>query len=373
MVLRKAKKVIYYLARKLKEKDFLLSMVEDNKQYLVNGKYRVTWTGKRKIYLKNANTKKFLLKNKYQSNDASLFSVKSLVDAISTAFFTIAVTNGKEGAVKGELIMMTYSNNVKIIDFTQKIILNKMAADPLTYKRIKQGFQSLHSHFKMTITEFSDQEYMYVEKYLEFTPYHRWGVGNIEMCIDEIFSSYLRYFTSFNSEAIARQNPSAMLEELKSTAYRNHELVSKLEAWLSKSTSVRDYPVVRGHGDMKFENILLTNKEFYFIDLEFSADYIFYYDLINLIFNEVLNGDYSYADFYLQGKYDEKYKKLFEVFDLNFDEDKKLYYLAVYLLNRIVSYDLAVTVHRLDLADMFDKYLQTLSKIEQLDERCPNL
>lgn len=369
MIINHEKKLKFYFMKKIREKDYLISVLEDNKKYLVSGTYRVSWTGKRKVYLKNKNTAHFLLKNKLQSNNSFLFKMKSVIDAISASLSTITITNEKEQKLEGELVMMTYSSNVKIIDFTKKIILNRMEAAPLTYERVKQGYQSLNKHFKMTIIEFLDEEFIYYEKYLEFIPYNLWEARDIKDCINEIFNSYIRYFVTIKKGDIPTHNPAALFEEIKATDYKNHKTIIAVEEWLEESPEELLYPIIRGHGDMKFENILLAEKEFYFIDLEFSAAYFFIYDLINLIFNEAMNGDFSYVQAFLEGAYDEKYKKLFEAMGLVYDNKKKLYYIAVYLVDRIIHYDLKVVVHRLDLTDMFNKYFMIMTKIEELDKQ----
>lgn len=362
----KTRELTEYLKRKLGEKKFLISVLKENKEYMISGKYRVTWAGKRKIYIKNSNTKDFLLRNSRQSNDSSLFRIKMLADAISTTFFTITIKDREEPSIKGEMLMMTYSNNVKIIDFTRKIILNKMAADPLTYKRIRQGHQKMEDHFRMTILEFVDDEFMYLEKYLEFTPFSRWQAEEINKCLNDIFGSYFRYFSTTEPAVLVYRNPAKMLRELKETAYGNHKLVAKIEEFLKESSEETVYPIIRSHGDMKFENILLSDGNFHIIDLEFSADHFFIYDLINLIFNEGMKGDFSFVRRYLHGEFDEMFKMLFNIFSIDFDYEKKIYYIAVYLIDRILHYDLQLTFYRFNMIEMWNEYFLVLSRIEEL-------
>lgn len=356
MAIAKMKKWMAYLNNKTDERAFLKCVLESNKQHLKSGTYGFTFTDKRKIFLKDKAASEFLQKNKDQANQSLLGEVKHAIDSVTSNFFTMDVVNLNEAGVKGDLVMVTYNHNVKIFDFSSKLILNKFTHDHATYQNIKQAYQALNRHLDMTIIEFLDHEHAYLEKYLEFIPYKRWSQNQLNKCIDCIFSSYREYFSSVPKEAVERLDALAVLYNVKAGPYGTHKLFRDLERMLEGTSMETIFPVIRAHGDMKFENILLCRDNFCFIDLEFSDDFFFFYDVMNFSFIEALKGDYSFLACYLNGEFDEPFHLLFAEFDMEFDKSQKLFYFAAFLIDRFCHFDLQKMKGRLDMEEVLDQY-----------------
>lgn len=362
--IKKVKKFFLYVYNKSEEKRLLRDIIVNNKEYLESGTYKIEFAGKIKIYLKDKNTKEFMRKADTRFLNSFSAILKYTIDYILFKFLTFKVVNTKNQAIRGSLIMVTYSRNIKIFDFSKKVILNKFLNDYSTYNNIKDAYHCMNEHLKMTILDFIDPENVYFEEYIDFIPYTQWTKQNKEGCMDNIFFSYQKYFLSTNSHEIKTQIPLDLFQGLKNTAYGNHKIFTEMADVFERNLNDFDFPFVRLHGDLKFDNVLLHKNEFYFIDLEFSSDYIFFYDIINYLFVTAIYEDHFYLESYLTGTYDELFKKLFNVFNIKYEEDQKLFYIAVYLIERIHHDYERIQENRLIFEDMLEKYWALFKNIK---------
>jgi thiamine kinase-like enzyme len=128
------------------------------------------------------------------------------------------------------------------------------------------------------------------------------------------------------------------------------------------------FPSIRLHGDLKFDNILLNSNKYYLIDLESSSEFVFFYDIFNLLTVGAGDGDFSYLKHYIEGAYDGLMEKLFISFNMKYNTNHRHYYFAVYLVE-LLLHDLNYSAKQIHYEIMLDNFRFLLMKIRTIG--CP--
>lgn len=161
---------------------------------------------------------------------------------------------------------------------------------------------------------------------------------------DTIFNNFNVYFNSLDKNNIQFTTSATLLDKTFKVTNSN-KLHEKLTSLLHKIDMNFKMPVVYVHGDLTFKNILLENSEYYFIDWEFAGIYTFTHDIMHMFSKTIdIKQDPQFMENYFIGKYDNQFSKLFNSFGYKFNNSKKakLYYIALYLMERIVYFEKAI-------------------------------
>jgi len=357
--------MIRFFIDKVNERKNIKELLVTKNHYLQDGTYTIIGAGKRIVFIDNDETRDFIEKNSVHMtrNPDDTGDQSKLKNLIST-YTKIQLKKETSNEFEGSLIMFTRSLDYKIFNFSEKKVMTFLR-DNQGYQEMKKTYDTFHRFFPMTFTDFSDEEQAYTENYLDFKPYRLWSDNEKNEAIEAMFTHYQNYFSKVNEQAkqTKQTNSTRTLLENLTEKLGETALVKNLDQIISEHDEKDEWPTVYSHGDLNFNNMLLYEGEYYYIDWEDTGELTFFHDLINVMFVEAMfSDDYSYMTNYLTGIYDDVFKDIFAQFNCEFDENKRLYYVAIYAAERIVNFEL--DVHRDVISIVLDKYLVALKMLE---------
>lgn len=346
------------LKKLLKEKRIIQTKMYSNIDMLTCGKYYLsTFEGKRIAYIKNKQTINFIKKNTKRNNNIRVISqIKMIVKNMIKLLLVIKIKKRKKGSFNAELIMITEKDDVKFFNFKKQKVSTYFKGSG--YEQVKKVNFTFSKYFLMTHLSFNDEKKLYVEKLIDFKPFNHWTKGEKNMALERTILNYISYAKDSNKRNI---RITSLMEKFNQTV-NNKKIKTKLNNLINRQTYMEVFPVIQSHGDIHFKNILLSNKEYYFIDWEHSKEIIFFYDLINILVVEAMANDYSYIKNFLNGKYDKLYFEFFKKMDTFFDINNKEQYIWLYFIIRIYEFDLNLNGHKID--KIYEKYLNIIKTIE---------
>lgn len=338
--IKKAYSVLYQKTERYKE---IVLFCEANRNVLKSGKYKLSDKEKRIAYISDNQSREFINKNKKQLNRGKKHKGKSLKgELVNVLNKTVDLFYSIKGLrIKSEancdcncsLAMVTRENDFKAFNFEKGVVIN-IINDKDKYLRIKNNHKNLANYFNIPIQSFSDEERLYTEHLLNFRPYADWSLSEKEYCVSEIMDLYKKYYSAILFENYS--SPKVLIDSLLKT-FPNNQFILEICRLLCRNVD-KVYPKVFQHGDMNFSNILLVDKYIYFIDIEESNEYVFFYDFFNLIFVEAMYcRNYEYIEEYLLGGFDGYLKELFSIFNIEFDSNNRINYLCHFLAERILA------------------------------------
>ena len=330
-------KPVYYFISRYRQRKHIKKILYENSEYLVSGKYYIKGGSKRIAYLDNKRTTDFILKNNLHvirktGREESL--LMKLFRFLLNRLSVIKVNNKSEPVFPGEFVMFTRNHDFKIFSFTDRRVIT-FVKESEDYLKIKETVGFFKEMFPVTITEFHDGRQAYTEKYIDFLPYNRWSKKQKSDVMHHIFLAYERYFKGIGDKKYIRTK-NLFDDYIKETGSDN--LIYSAYEIFDYEDLERKWPLARSHGDLGFNNILLSGDKIYFIDWEESREHIFFYDLFNIIFFECYYyKDYSLLDWYIKGYYDYYFKKLFNHMNIRFHSEDRIKYFAVFLTERVMN------------------------------------
>lgn len=361
------KKVIVFLIDKIKERKKIKQLMNKNRNYLQRGTYRVIGAGKRIVYIVSEQTEGFIKKNKLHMTRESSINTETIGQKLKqhlSRFTKIEFKEGVRTEFAGTLIMFTRSEDMKIFDFQRKLVTT-ILEDKNGYYTIKNSHDKFREYFSMTILDCNDNKQAYTESFLDFTPYRQWTNMEVNNGLKAIFSNYRDYYASVNSDILKTVSATDLFAQFKEKV-KNEELIYRIGKILLDQSQLEEisWPIVQMHGDLNFNNILLADGEYYFIDWEDADEHLLFYDLLNWLFVEAaFSDDYRFLQNYLEGIYDPYFVDIFAELNKDFTVTNKYYYLVMYICERIVKFELEVHNQIIDV--IYDKYLKVLRKIEE--------
>lgn len=306
---------IYYLKR-VYDVFFLPSKAKSEcKSFLKNGRYIIdnNYTVLRLIDGQNKNVKIKTFSDPNEINEKSFNSFLRRI--LSNRKINIKTSKDKKKFNGSCLIISSSGKQYKIFDYESKRILTK-------YNNIKQfkkcinNYNYLKTIYNMpSILEINNNELYTIEEMI---------LPTISNCLDtfnyllnNINKNFDKYFKYDVSDIVDR----GILND--STFIKLKDIHNEL------SDSII---FVKCHGDLWDANILNHYEDYYIIDVESSKKYIFYYDLFFYIFSQAYyQKNEELLINYLDGKYDDKLRKVFILFNCKYDDKLRSEYFISFL------------------------------------------
>lgn len=362
-------KKIKYFIYKIKERQKIKVILQEKKSYLCSGNYRIINKGKRIAYLKNDKTIKFIKMNHkhLNRNPANSCNLKSKVKRLITECIKVNIKNNKKNRnFIGSLMMFSRNGNLKIFDFDKGEIIN-FINDTNVYHSIKKAYLYFNKFFNIPTNTFNDELQFYKEKYIKFKPYSLWSPIEKDTIIHELFNNYIDYFTHCKIDNMEIFSVRILIKEFKNSIY-DKKLVEKILNELDEEIYKSELVKVWQHGDMNFNNILLNNERGQIIDWEFNGNFIFFYDILNIILVEaVYQGDNTYLDKYMAGEYDYNLYKLFGVMGQKYNINIKKQYMIIFFIERMLRWEMHYNYNY--LTTFINKVLGIISYVNTLNDK----
>lgn len=354
-----------FIAEKAAERKEIKKLMTSKSNFLLPGIYTIFGgAGKRIVFIKDDVTLAFIEKNmthlvRENANEELTPSFfKQLISLISKINFKNEYVGNLE--FNGQLFMLTRSKDLKIFDLSEQKVLTFLKNKD-SYQKLHDSYRVFNDFFPMTYETFNDDEQFYIEKCLDFTPYRLLSVEEINGAINCIFANYKKYIASVANVESNSVSITVLQKQLREQT-DNIELLQKLESILH---GIEDrWPTIKCHGDLNFNNILLCDDIYFFIDWEDVDDYVFFFDIINFMFVEaMITVDFTYINDFMDGKYDDYFSEMFSRFNLQYDPRMKLVYIALYISERIIKFDLRAQNEY--IVEILEKYLLTIVELEK--------
>jgi len=305
--------------------------------YFMPGRYSFSARNKKIYYLKNYDTEAFLNnleKNfKFNKKEKGFSGLKTTIRAMVLGLFDVELTH-TSNKFNGQLGMITRSDSIKIFDLEEKKVLT-FIENKHEYQIIKTAYSKLNKYYNTTFLEFDDEKLCYSEYLIDFKPSNIWNKKEKELVFDHTYNVNKMYFNEYSELHYKKISVSKkikewqMQENIKKTVENCKLLLQKVDV---------EIPILTLHGDINLNNILLSENKIYFIDFEMSEEYLFFYDILSLIYHEPFsnswNGEKSYLINYVQGKYDLKLQELFGILNFNYIPELKKEYFILGVLER---------------------------------------
>ncbi len=308
----------------------LRKQIKLNKNWFLSGRYYFLAGSKPILYLHADHAKKF-----------SYGNINSLKNNIWRLLSIKVQSNEKH---KGELIIIDRKDNIKVFDIENNYIYTIMK-DLEVYQKLYIANQEMKDIYNITFVNFNDKHKTITEKYIDFKKREHWTKDELNLAIKEVCEN--------TKKSLLRSNPKKnknvkTLIKVFCEKNPNKEYVGLVTDLMGDKVKNEDFSIIRSHGDMHFNNLLLENGVFYAIDWDESVDTVFFYDFFHMIFTDWRwNLNPYFIEKYFSGEYDELLTDVFSYSSQSYDKNKKNLYLSIYVMNRYLLFENS-SVNRLD-------------------------
>lgn len=349
------------LLKMLKSLKEMKSIFFENMIFLKNGKYTYNIFGKYCVYKKNIASELFV--EKISKNRISKRGyIQSLLLFTINHFSNLVVTNEEDKLFDGDLLMKTIDGDIKIFNFDNLIVMTKVTdkSKMVTLKRNTDYFQNYYS---LTTVNYDMNNSLIIDNLIDYKPYNNWLDSDKIKVIKRIFLGLKIQANSIDPKDIEHKSTFEFLNITKKLSHCDsiYELISmELDYFFKESC----WPIIKCHGDLNFNNTLLSDTDVFIIDWDNSTNAVFFYDIMNLLFVDALYlDDCSFLDLYFDGKFDVWMKELFSLYNMSFISEYKSSYVLIYVLNRLIYYETVSNSQKYQL--VIPKYEKVLGYIKK--------
>ncbi|MGE6260641.1 phosphotransferase family protein [Heyndrickxia sporothermodurans] len=253
--------------------------------------------------------------------------------------------------------------DIRIFDLTRNKVLTVFSRKK-DYNSVIENYGKFKPFFHIpTVLWKSDEDLLIIEELIIFQPKTNWGNDDYLLIMKVTFELYLTFFKNKQEKIHSFITPQNLFQSLPGEVE-----IKDLWMKISKEITNMKLPYTLLHGDLWTSNILYKKSDdfdVYFIDWEYSSEFIFFYDLFNMMWLEVyMNNNYVYVEKYVNGDYDLYFYNMFAIFDLKFQSKYKQDYFIIYFLefmkNRLSYFD---TNNVLFIIPHFMKFLDTMKQM----------
>lgn len=249
----------------------------------------------------------------------------------------LEVNNDKHKFFRGNILWFCSNGDIKVFSKTETLII---CNNKENYLNKIENYAYFSMFFRLPELIYQDDDkYRLIEKYIDF---QRNGNQDIPFILKKIYDDYMNYFSTINRESrLTNYTLNNLLRTSSNAIHVDHfkHVFDNIDGQLFEI----EFPFIRLHGDLWTENILLEKEKnessrLWYIDWDESGDYIFFYDFFKFMWNELdVNDRYEYYECYLNGEFDNHFKKVFDIFQLEFHPELKKDYFCMFILNFLLS------------------------------------
>lgn len=351
--------LVNYNIKKLRS---LIDTVNYYKEYLQNGTYELSLNNKPFAFINNERNRLFS-KIAIEGSQRSKFDEKAFSATIMNQVNKVTIKNTSTKSLQGSILMITARNNVKIFDTKSKKVI-VFINNTHDFYSFKSTYDYFNKYYKNPILYFNDKEQFYVEKLIKYKPLNLWNSSDKEQAIYTVYNNILTQLNDIDLSLVKSTVVQEMLNDLSYNIGNENLVFIKIDSMIPSNRHNDSWPVIPCHGDIHFNNMLLDHKgDFFFIDWEDHQSLIFFYDFFNCMFVESIwhNNNYFLMR-YLGGHYDYLLNFLFNNASLNYNKQNKKYYISLYLMSRLLYFELILNKDNLE--SILKKYDEFISLID---------
>jgi len=329
-----------------------------NQEYLKEGDYTFAFESKKDFILnKNDKNMEFINNMKRNVNQRPKIR-KTVFFSLVNFIFRIKISQASGARFEGDLLMKTRNGDVKIFNFEESLVLT-LIQDKKKYKMLKDNYNFFHQYYNIPIVKMNDGKQYFIEKLINFRPYRYWSSGENDLAVKSVYEGISKQSKDMDKEEANYMSTGFLMEQLLDRL-KDEAIIEAIGLIIPAEKYKDQWPIIRCHGDLNFNNILIDERDIFFIDWDDVMDCSFIYDFMNCIFVDAMYGDsYYFLDKYMKGGYDEYLVNLFNIWSLTFNPEHRGYYLCVYIAERVLNFELVQNLDKLDLH--LGKYKKVLS------------
>lgn len=230
----------------------------------------------------------------------------------------------------GQIAMLTANNDWKIFDIKKNQVLSIL--DVMSKEKYHNRYEVFQG--KLVMTYLFDIKEGIVEKLIQNIPRSTWGHDLIIRNYLRILLDQLSYLTQ--ATIVCDMTCLDILENIQEFQYTKLNEIGR--QILDKINYDYKLPCVFLHCDVHFGNTLFDGRQLYYVDFEYASNEVFLYDIFNCMFVDfILNHDPFLLSLYIK-KDINMFEYLYEIFNImgmNFNEERYLDYLYIFLLARL--------------------------------------
>lgn len=281
---------------------------------------------------------------------------------------SIVIENNEDRVIEGTVCYMGIANwdYMKYFDFTNKKVLTKYFSE-MEFKKAIENYKYFNRIFTLPqIESYNKTKLTIIEELIDTKSSELWTNDDYRFVINDIFCRYIEYLKICREKG---QYSFITPTYLISCITEGNRLLDKIKNNIFIDLLNKEFPIMKLHGDLWTPNILMEksdNPNLYYIDFEYSRDFIVFYDFFWFITEQaIFKKNYALVDKYFFGEYDEYFDNIFKEFDMEFETKYRFDYLNIFFLNKYT--ERWISLNDKSKTSRYNEYCELLDHIESLN------